>query len=253
MINSNSNNQDFPAPRVVNLQGVSYYDRIMKFHPPSWSDFFKSVEVEVRHACTQIQDGSTIFPAIPNVINAFFLCPFPMLRCVIIGQDPYPGRASNGQPRASGYCFGSEWYNDMPKSLIPIYDELERTVEDWKRPSHPDLRYWARQGVLMLNVALTVKEGAPNSHSGPWKPFTEKLMEYINENAKDVVFLLWGRVAEKAADTIHVPRHYKLVTGHPSPMNQGKEGFTFKGCDHFNLANIELVRRGIEPIDWRLP
>lgn len=238
--------------------GLSLYEYIMTRHPLSWSDFFLGAHTEIAHACRMISadvgaNGKSVYPFTGFTLRAFYLTPVFMMKAVIIGQDPYPGFTRSGMPKAVGACFASDRLaGEIPESLKTIYDELAATVEDWTNPGHPDITNWGLQGVLLLNTALTVEAGKAGSHVGYWKPFTEKLMEYINEHCKDVVFLLWGKIAQKAADTIYSSRHYKLTSYHPSPMNNGKEGYSFRGCNHFNLANIHLASKGIRPIDWRV-
>jgi uracil-DNA glycosylase len=238
-------------------RGLTLYALIMTRHPPGWSRFFRSVEHDIRHACTMISNktletGRPVYPPIDRVLAAFWLTPPHTIRAVIIGQDPYPGTTKSGEPKAVGVCFASDRASgEIPDSLVTVYRELERTVEDWKNPGHADIRCWGRQGVLLLNAALTVEAGNAKSHFGFWKTFTESLMTYLNENTSNVVFLLWGAVAQKAADTINA-KHYKLMATHPSSMNAGKDR-QFGGCDHFNLANQYLVSKGVHPIDWRIP
>jgi len=238
--------------------GLSLYEYIMTRHPLAWSEFFLGAQVEVAHACQMISreittNGKSIFPFTSFTLRAFYLTPVFAMKAVIIGQDPYPGFTKSGMPKAIGACFASDRLaGEIPDSLQTIYHELAATVEDWKHPGHPDITSWGMQGVLLLNTALTVEAGKAGAHVGYWKPFTEKLMEYINEKCKDVVFLLWGKIAQKAADTIYSSKHLKLTSYHPSPMNNGKEGYSFRGCNHFNLANIHLASKGIRPIDWRI-
>lgn len=243
-------------PLYASDQGLSMYEMFMKRHPLAWSAFFMGAEREIRHACQMVSQESTsngkaIFPFAPNVLRAFYLTPLFMLKAVILGQDPYPGMSKKGMPKAIGVCFASDRLSgEIPDSLKTVYGELERTVENWKQPGHADITSWGKQGVLLINTALTVEANRPGSHTGYWKPFTEKLMDYINENCRDVVFMLWGKHAQKAAETIYSSRHLKLTAYHPSPMNAGREEFQFKGCDHFNLANFHLQDKGIRPIDW---
>lgn len=244
-------------PVYASSQGLNLYYVIMTRHPPSWSKFFLAAEKEVRHACTMINEKSQIsgratYPNIQNVLNAFWLTPFPILKAVIIGQDPYPGHTKRGLPKAIGVCFASDRYSgEIPDSLVTIYRELGKTVEDWEHPGHADITSWGRQGVLLINSALTVEAGNPGSHHGFWKCFTESLMNYLNENCRDLVFMLWGKPAQKAADTIWASKHHKLTAYHPSSMNNGKSTI-FDGCNHFNLCNEILVSKGIHPIDWRI-
>lgn len=245
-------------PRLV-IDKIGYeptlYEQIMTRHPPSWSEFFLGAQPEIEHACRMINNSSTgraLFPLIPRVLAAFWLTPLFLMKAVIIGQDPYPGMTRSGMPKAIGACFASDRGNDMPDSLKTVYEELKRSVDDWKDPGHPDVRCWGRQGVLLLNSALTVEAGKAEAHLGFWKPFTSKLMDFINEKCINVVFLLWGKKAQKVADSIYTSKHVKLTAYHPSPMNAGKVGYEFIGCDHFNQANVILVSKGIKPIDWRV-
>lgn len=244
------------TPIYVYDAGYSLYDIMMRRHPPSWSKFFLSAEPDIRHACEKISmsaSGRSVFPLVPDVLAAFWLTPLPLLKVVIIGQDPYPGVTKAGWPKAVGISFGSHRETgEIPDSLVTVYKELAATVEGWEHPGHADIRCWGRQGVLLYNTALTVEAGKPGAHSGFWKTFTERLMDFLNENARDCVFLLWGKVAQKAAETIFSSRHLKLIAYHPSSMNANREGFSFLGCNHFNLANIYLVEKGIHPIDWRI-
>lgn len=244
-------------PVYTTTQGLSLFEMIMTRHPPTWSEFFLSTKNEVAHACQKIEElssrsGKVIYPRVEHILSAFWLTPLPFLKCVILGQDPYPGVTKQGVPKAIGICFGSERDSgEIPDSLIAIYKELEDTVEDWKHPGHPDIRSWGFQGVLMINAALTVEAGSPGSHSGIWKAFTEKLMDYLNEKCSKVVFMLWGKAAQSAASDISGSKHLKLTAYHPSPKNRGT-AYDYYGNDHFNQANIYLVKNDIHPIDWRL-
>jgi uracil-DNA glycosylase len=240
------------------MHGWTHEQVINQRHPPTWHHFFESAKEEIAHACklanrSSDRNGKAIYPRAENVIDAFWVCPLNMLKVVIIGQDPYSDQLSNGMPRAVGMSYSTvRKSREIPASLKTVYKELEKTVEDWNMPNHGDLNCWARQGVLLLNTALTVEVNNTGVHTGFWKPFTEKLMEYINEYCKDVVFLLWGRVAQNAAQSIYASKHHKLETYHPSPNNEGKIGREFAGCDHFNECNRILLSKGIRCIDWRI-
>ena len=239
-----------------NPNSLSHYEVCLKNVPLSWIEFFVSARKEIDHAFKLVNQSSTqsnraVYPLPYNMLRAFWACPLPMLKVVIIGQDPYPGQLKNGMPKAVGMSFSSERYSgEIPASLQTIFKELERSIPGWKNPGHGDLTSWARQGVLLYNTALTVEAGAAGSHTGFWKPFTQKLMDYFNEKCKNVVFLLWGKPAQKSADSIYTSKHFKLDAYHPSPMNNGKIGREFATCDHFNLCNEILFSKGIRPIDW---
>lgn len=235
---------------------LTLYARIMTRHPPTWSPFFKSADREVYHACEQISrsaNGKSIFPLNEDILTAFWLTPVFTMKCVILGQDPYPGILKSGLPKAMGVCFAaSRESKEIPDSLVTVYKELETTVENWTHPGHADIRCWGKQGVLLVNTALTVEAGNAGSHVAFWQPFTAKLMEYLNANTINCVFMLWGSKAQKAAATISRNRHHKLDAYHPSSRNSHDPRFQFAGCNHFNLANIYLVENGIHPINWQV-
>ncbi|MBQ4184417.1 MAG: uracil-DNA glycosylase, partial [Bacteroidales bacterium] len=113
----------------------------------------------------------------------------------------------------------------------------------------PNLEKWARQGVLLLNTALTVLSGSPASHSRiGWQEFTDAVIKTVSERCDGVVFLLWGRFAQSKASLIDSSRHLVLMASHPSPLAGG----AFFGCRHFSKTNDYLISRGKSPIDWQL-
>lgn len=239
-----------------NPSGLTHLEICLKNVPLTWRDFFVKAKPEIEHAFRLVESNSNrtnnaVYPLPYNILRAFWACPLPMLKVVIIGQDPYPGQLPSGMPKAVGMSFSTERIQgEIPSSLKTIYKELESTIPGWKNPGHGDLTSWARQGVLLYNAALTVEAGSPGSHTGYWKPFTQKLMDYINENCKNLVFLLWGRPAQKSAESIYASKHHKLEAYHPSPMNTGKTGREFATCNHFNLCNEYLISKNFDPIDW---
>lgn len=237
--------------QLISSHNSSLYDIMMNNHPPSWTEFFSSAEAEVLHVCKNISSVKPIFPLFSDILSAFWACPFSILKVVIIGQDPYPGLDRYGRPKANGKAFsGNKYTMQIPDSLSTIYDELERSIPEWTRPKHGDLKCWAKQGVLLYNTALTVEQGNPGSHTGVWKAFTQKFLEYLNENTSNVVFLLWGKPAQKCEVSLFNQSHLKLTAMHPSPMNNHREGRGFVGCNHFVQTNDYLISKGIRPIDW---
>lgn len=263
--NDNNENNQFNPDKIKyypiveppgQSMALTLYEYILKKHPPTWSKFFLSAELEIRHACeminkTSIKTGKSILPIMTDVLAAFWICPLFLLKGVVIGQDPYPGFTKNGMPKACGVSFACRKEYPMPASLKYVYKELERSVEDWKDPGHPDIRCWGKQGVLLLNSALTTEAKSAGAHLGFWKPFTSKLMDFMNENCKNLVFMLWGKKAEKVAESVFTTKHLKLTAYHPSPMSLNS-GYSFGGCNHFNLANEYLISKDVSAIDWRV-
>lgn len=186
----------------------------------------------------------TIYPDMHDIFNALKYTSFSDTRVVIIGQDPY-----HGVNQAHGLCFSVQKGIEPPPSLKNIYKELNDDI-GMEIPSHGCLTNWAKQGVLLLNTVLTVREASPNSHKGMgWENFTDRVISELDKKQTPVVFLLWGANARKKAEIIHNPIHKKLITVHPSPLS-AYGGFF--GCRHFSLANRILEESGQPTIDWRL-
>ena len=186
----------------------------------------------------------TVYPDMHDIFNALKYTSFADTRVVIIGQDPY-----HGVNQAHGLCFSVQKGVEPPPSLKNIYKELKDDI-GMEIPSHGCLTSWAKQGVLLLNTVLTVREASPNSHKGMgWETFTDRVISELDRKQTPVVFLLWGANARKKAEIIRNPIHKKLITVHPSPLS-AYGGFF--GCRHFSLANRILEESGQPTIDWRL-
>lgn len=183
-----------------------------------------------------------IYPDMYDIFNALRYTSYQDTRVVIIGQDPY-----HGAGQAHGLCFSVKEGVTPPPSLKNIFKELEDDL-DIPQSQSGDLTAWAKQGVLMLNTVLTVREGQPNSHKGMgWESFTDRIISELDRKSNTVVFLLWGANARRKAEIIKNPLHKKLVTVHPSPLS-AYGGFF--GCKHFSKANEILQQTGQLPIDW---
>jgi uracil-DNA glycosylase len=183
-----------------------------------------------------------IHPERENIFKALEFTSFEDTKVVIIGQDPY-----HRENQAHGLCFSVQTGVKLPPSLRNIYKELESDVGR-EFTVDGQLDSWAKQGVLMLNTVLTVREGSPCSHQGKgWEIFTSRIIEEINKKQTPVVFLLWGAHAQKIGEAVTNPIHQKLVTVHPSPLS-ARRGFF--GCRHFSKTNQILTQNGLEPIDW---
>lgn len=187
-------------------------------------------------------EKQTIYPKKEDIFNALKLTSFEETRVVIIGQDPY-----HGEFQAHGLCFSVKEGVKLPPSLKNIFKELESDVA---RPitKSGELTYWAEQGILMLNTVLTVREGQPTSHKNRgWEEFTDRVISELDKKQTPVIFLLWGAHAEKKARFIKNPIHYKLISGHPSPLSAYRGFF---GCKHFSKTNDILKENGFIPINW---
>lgn len=186
----------------------------------------------------------TVYPDMNDIFNALRLTSFEDTKVVIIGQDPY-----HGFGQAHGLCFSVKKGVVPPPSLKNIYKELKSDI-GFEIPSHGELTSWAKQGVLLLNNVLTVREGLPNSHKGKgWEIFTDRVIGELNKKETPVVFLLWGANAQKKAEIITNPKHCKLLSVHPSPLSASRGFF---GCKHFSKTNEILQKNHINPINWEI-
>jgi len=194
-----------------------------------------------------------VYPRGSEIFAALDLTPFERVRVVIIGQDPY-----HGPGQAHGLCFSVQPGVEVPPSLENIFREINSDMTD---PSVPGgdptghlggekgcLTGWARQGVLLLNAVLTVERGRAASHQGRgWETFTDRIVEVLNEERENLVFMLWGSYAQRKGAIIDRVKHCVLTAPHPSPLSASRGFF---GCRHFSQANRWLVDHGSDPIDW---
>lgn len=191
--------------------------------------------------------GKRIYPPSGMRLAAFDLTPLDSVKVVILGQDPY-----HGAGQAHGLAFSVQRGVKTPPSLRNIYKELASDL-GLPIPGHGNLENWARQGVLLLNNALTVEEGRAGSHQKiGWEPFTDAAVAVVAAQEQPAVFMLWGSHARAKAARVpglDAGRHLILTAPHPSPLS-AYSGFF--GCGHFSKANAFLTAQGRAPIDWRL-
>ena len=184
----------------------------------------------------------TIYPTEENVFRAFRLTPYQATKVVILGQDPY-----HGPGQAHGLSFSVEGETKLPPSLRNIYRELGDDI-GCQPPTTGNLSAWARNGVFLLNTVLTVRQGEANSHQQQgWERFTDEIMRQLNLHAEPIVFLLWGKSAEKKATLIDTDRHTVISSAHPSPLSAHRG---FWGSRPFSRANAALAASGRDHVDW---
>ncbi len=190
------------------------------------------------------KSGKEIYPAEEKAFEAFRLTPFTKVKVVILGQDPY-----HGPGQAHGLCFSVNESVKIPPSLINIFKELNNDL-GLSIPSHGCLEAWAKQGVLLLNTVLTVENGKAGSHHKKgWEKFTDKVIEVLNAEKKNLVFILWGSPAQKKAAKVDETRHKILKSVHPSPLSVYRG---FHGSKPFSQTNAYLKEKGLKEIDWSI-
>lgn len=207
-------------------------------------EFEKDYYLTLRSFLVKEYKEQRIYPDMYDIFNALKYTSYNDVKAVILGQDPY-----HGFGQAHGLCFSVKKGVKKPPSLVNIFKEIESDL-GIKEPNHGELTDWTKQGVLLLNTTLTVREGSPNSHKGKgWEIFTDKVIELLNERESPIVFILWGSNARSKKAIITNPNHKILETVHPSPLS-AYGGFF--GCRHFSQTNDFLRQNGIDEIDWEI-
>jgi uracil-DNA glycosylase len=215
------------------------------WNPVLRGEFSKPYWIELQQFVATERARSTVYPPPDEVFGALHLTPYADVKVVILGQDPY-----HGPRQAHGLCFSVRRGVSPPPSLQNIFKELESDL-GIPPPGHGCLDHWARQGVLLLNTSLTVRQGRAASHQGKgWEIFTDEVLRVVNAKQERVVFILWGASARKKRTLIATSNHVTIESAHPSPLSAANGFF---GSRPFSRANAALQEAGREPIDWRIP
>jgi uracil-DNA glycosylase len=216
--------------------------------PESWREVLRNETsqphfVELSDFVLRERTTSTVFPSEREVFTALQLTSPHDVRVVIVGQDPY-----HGAGQAHGLSFSVQHGTRIPPSLRNIYAELHSDF-DSPPPQHGNLEAWAKQGVLLLNSTLTVREGEAGSHAGHgWETFTDAIISYLGSSQRHIVFVLWGAHAGKKTSLID--QHHTVITSvHPSPLSAHRGFF---GSRPFSRANRALSDHNQPEIIWAI-
>lgn len=198
---------------------------------------------QLKQFVDQAYEETTVYPNREDIWNAFIYTKFSDVKCVILGQDPY-----HGPNQAHGLSFSVQDGVRFPPSLRNIFQELKDDI-GCDIPESGNLEKWAKQGVLLLNTALTVEAGKAGSHRGKgWEQFTDSVIERLGSREEPIVFILWGNDAKKKMKWIG-EQHQVLTSVHPSPLSSHRGFF---GSKPFSQVNDALNGWGKSPIDWCL-
>lgn len=216
---------------------------------PSWlaqlsNEFNKPYMQQLKRFLTeQKAQRKIIYPKGKLIFNALNSTPFEQVKVVILGQDPY-----HGAGQAHGLCFSVPGNIPPPPSLLNIYREINNDLNIHNHSGN--LSNWAKQGVLLLNSVLTVEHGKAASHQGQgWEQFTDSIIQTINDQLENIVFMLWGAYAQRKGELLSSNKHLILKAPHPSPLSAHRGFF---GCRHFSSCNQYLVQQQKSPIDWQV-
>ncbi len=214
---------------------------------PEWDEvleqeFSSENYLKLREFLKEEYSTRTIYPSMFDIFNSMKMTAFKDVKVVLLGQDPY-----HNQGQAMGLSFSVPKGVDKPPSLVNMFKELKSELGIEINKSG-DLTGWAKQGVLLLNTVLTVREHQANSHKGKgWEQFTDSIIKKISDLKSGVVFLLWGANARSKKTLIDGQKHLILECAHPSPLS-AYNGFF--GSGHFKITNEYLIKIGKSPIDW---
>ncbi|WP_166246187.1 uracil-DNA glycosylase [Paenibacillus turpanensis] len=219
--------------RLENDWGPLLQEELQK---PYFAQLLEFIEHEYNH--------NVVYPGMHDIFNSLQYTSFADTKVVLLGQDPY-----HGPGQAHGLSFSVRKEVPLPPSLRNMLKELADDL-GCAIPRNGCLEAWARQGVLLLNTVLTVREGQAGSHRGKgWERFTDKMIALLNEKTTPVVFILWGSHAQTKASFITSQRHLILTAPHPSPLSAYRGFF---GSKPYSTTNAFLEQHGFTPIRWQL-
>lgn len=201
-----------------------------------WGDLMAFVESE--------RQSVEVFPESLDVFRAYRLTPLSEVKFVILGQDPY-----HGEGQAHGLSFSVRDAVKIPPSLRNIFVELNQDI-GVEVPASGDLSAWASRGGLLLNSVLTVRSAEAHAHRGRgWERFTDATIQLVNQECKNVVFVLWGSPARKKKSLIDSNKHLVIESPHPSPLSAYRGFF---GSKPFSKINQYRAAHDLPLIEWAL-
>ncbi len=213
----------------------------------NWKEFFieekkKAYYIALHNKVMEEYKTKIVYPPYNLILNAFKLTPFNQVKVIIMGQDPY-----HNPNQAMGLAFSVPKNVALPPSLKNIYKEIENEYKVTMK-QNGDLSYLAKQGVLLLNSLLTVRENEPMSHKNyGYEQLIKDVILALDQDPSPKVFILWGNSAKSVMKFIHNPKHLILTSAHPSPLSAYNGFFN---NNHFKLTNEFLLKNGLSEINW---
>ena len=214
-----------------------------------WNDLFSSIKekeyaARLKAFLDEEYGRHVCYPPRNLMFQAFALTKPSEVKAVVLGQDPY-----HEAGQAMGLSFSVPKGIDLPPSLVNIYKEIESDLGVKMDFASGDLTYLAKQGVLLLNSSLSVREHVAASHAcKEYELFFGDVIAYLEKLDQPIVYMLWGNFAKKHASKVTNPKHFVLSSAHPSPLSANRGGWF--GMHLFSQCNIILSKQGVSPIDW---
>lgn len=234
----------------------------------TWKKIFKDIRKAEPEKWDELNDilsdcmkfGTQVFPYPDLVFDAFNKTPFEKIKVIVVGQDCYYNEQTVGGktcPEAMGLSFSVPKEIPIPSSLKNIYANALKNNQFMSPPTHGNLDFWAYQGCLMMNSALTVEKKTPNSHAHLWLWFTDKILEKLSKDREKLVFVFWGSSALERSKQVDSKKHDFVVSSHPSglschtPLKKGLYP-AFNNFDHFGKINEFLEKNKQKKIIWQI-
>src|SRR5581483_1287228 len=224
---------------------------MLKTPPKAWKTLFNQQKQVLEEIFEKLEVEEEKYgeyvPLKKDIFKAYKLTSPKNIKVCVVGLDPYYSISKyTGKPRATGLAFSVDKKDIIPPSLRNIFKELERTISDFEKPDNGDLTKWAKEGVFLLNSALTARIGVSGRHLSIWRPFIKATLEYVHEINPDCIYCLWGSTAMKFRSVIENDNEDRILTGpHPSISS-------FIGCNHFAIIDEIMEDDGEDLIDWNL-
>ncbi len=241
--------KSFEAPTKLPLSFCMFISTRFSKVETNWNTILKTESKKdywkgLQRFLDQERASYDVYPPKQRVFAAFHLTPYENVKVLILGQDPY-----HGHGQANGLCFSVDTGTPTPPSLRNIFKELEGDL-GITHPKDGDLTAWAKEGVLLLNATLTVRQNEAGSHQGKgWEFFTDQVIREVNKKDERVIFILWGAFARRKKELIDLQRHVVIESAHPSPLSAYRGFF---GSHPFSKSNEALSEAGVEPVNWNL-
>ncbi|MEH2075102.1 MAG: uracil-DNA glycosylase [Nostoc sp.] len=224
---------------MINLQFPNDWQRVLA------EEFKQPYFTKLQEFLISERLSHTIYPTKEETFSAFERTPYEQVKIVLLGQDPY-----HNENQAHGLCFSVRPGVKTPPSLRNIFKELKQDI-GFETPNNGYLVTWAKQGILMLNTVLSVRAGMANSHKNKgWETFTDVVISKISQKPAPVIFVLWGKDAQKKLKLIDTNKNIIIQSAHPSPLS-AHNGFF--GSKPFSAINSALISYGQPEINWQIP